>query len=59
MKLGLYAENQAVMQAQTSLPQQPPGSCTYFQPGSRGFVPSELPEGRTYYQSTKLLVDAA
>ena len=23
----------------------PPGVCTYFQPGSRGFVPSELPGG--------------
>ena len=37
----------------------PPGFSTYFQPGSRGFVPSELPGGRTYYQSTKLSVDAA
>ena len=46
-------------QARTSLPGQPPGFCTYFQPGSRGFVPSELPGGRTYYQSTKLSVDAA
>ena len=26
-------------------PGQPPGFCTYFQPGSRGFVPSELPGG--------------
>ena len=26
-------------------PGQPPGFCTYFQPGSRRFVPSELPEG--------------
>ena len=47
-------------------PGQPPGFCTYFQPGSRGFVPSELPGGcpgspggRTYCQSTKLSVDAA
>ena len=26
-------------------PGQPPGFCTYFQPGSQGFVPSELPRG--------------
>ena len=26
-------------------PGQPPRFCTYFQPGSRGFVPSELPGG--------------
>ena len=26
-------------------PGQPPGFCTYFQPGSRGFIPSELPGG--------------
>ena len=24
---------------------EPPGFCTYFQPGSRGYVPSELPGG--------------
>ena len=26
-------------------PGQPPGFCTYFQPGSRGFDPTELPGG--------------
>ena len=26
-------------------PRQPPGFCTYFQPRSQGFVPSELPGG--------------
>ena len=26
-------------------PGQPPEFCTYFQPGSREFVPSELPRG--------------
>ena len=30
-------------------PGQPPGFCTYFHPGSPGFVPSGLPGGRTYY----------
>ena len=32
------------LQARTS-PRQPPRFCTYFLPGSRGFVPSELPKG--------------
>ena len=40
-------------------PGQLPEFCTYFPLGSRGFVPSELPGGRTYYQSTNLSVDAA
>ena len=42
-----------------NIPGQPPGFCTYLQPRFRGFVPSELPGGRTYYESTKLTVDAA
>ena len=39
--------HQSVPSANISPPGQPPEFCTYFQPGSRGFVPSELPGGRT------------
>ena len=42
-----------------NIPLATPEFCTYFQSGSRGFVPSELPGDRIYYQSTKLSVDAA
>ena len=40
-----FIMHQSIPSANMPPPRQPPGFCTYFQPGSRGFVPSGLPGG--------------